>query len=55
MRLSGLEMTEEKDSLENKFNNSSGFSMLYSRGSVIPLMCAVPREGLGPALREATL
>lgn len=35
MRLSGLKMTEEKDSLENKFNNSSGFSMLYSQGSVI--------------------
>ena len=55
MRPSGLEMTEEKDSLENKFNNSSGFSMFYSGGSVIPLMCAVPCEGLGPALREATL
>lgn len=55
MRSSGLEMTEEKDSLENKFNNSSGFSTLSSQGSVIPLMCAVPCEDLGPALREATL
>lgn len=52
MRPSGLKLKEDKDRLENKFSNSSRFSMESLVKYLILHTSVVPPEGLGPALRS---